>query len=44
MGSRQTRTQDPFDRFIVAHAKANGFARLITNDEKIRANYSLAVW
>jgi PIN domain nuclease of toxin-antitoxin system len=37
-------TRDPFDRMIVAHAKANGFASLITDDEAIRANYPRAVW
>ena len=37
-------TRDPFDRMIVAHAKANGYAALVTADEKIRANYPRAVW
>jgi PIN domain nuclease of toxin-antitoxin system len=37
-------TRDPFDRLIVAHAKANGFAPLITSDEKIRLNYPRAIW
>jgi PIN domain nuclease of toxin-antitoxin system len=37
-------TRDPFDRMIVAHAKANGYAALVTSDEKIRANYPKAVW
>jgi len=37
-------TRDPFDRMIVAHAKANGYAPLVTADEKIRANYARAVW
>ena len=37
-------TRDPFDRMIVAHAKANGYAPLVTADEKIRANYPRAVW
>lgn len=37
-------TDDPFDRLIVAHAKANQNSRLITADEKIRNNYSHAVW
>lgn len=36
-------TRDPFDRLIVANAKANG-AALITKDEKIHRNYSRAVW
>jgi PIN domain nuclease of toxin-antitoxin system len=37
-------TRDPFDRIIVAHAKANGVAPLLTKDEAIRANYSNARW
>ena len=37
-------TRDPFDRMIVAHATANGYAPLVTADEKIRANYPKAIW
>ncbi len=37
-------TRDPFDRMIVAHAKANGYAALVTADEKIRQHYPRAVW
>lgn len=37
-------TRDPFDRMIVAHAKANGYAPLITADEDIRRNYPRAIW
>jgi PIN domain nuclease of toxin-antitoxin system len=37
-------TRDPFDRLIVANAKANGFAWLITADEPIRQHYPRAVW
>jgi PIN domain nuclease of toxin-antitoxin system len=37
-------TRDPFDRIIVAHAKANGVAPLLTTDEEIRANYPNARW
>lgn len=37
-------TRDPFDRIIVAHAKANGVAPLLTTDETIRANYPNARW
>ncbi|MGD0830756.1 MAG: PIN domain-containing protein [Terracidiphilus sp.] len=37
-------TRDPFDRLIVANAKANGFAWLITADEAIRKHYPRAVW
>jgi len=35
--------RDPFDRLIVANAKAAG-APLITRDERIRQNYSRAIW
>lgn len=37
-------TRDPFDRVIVAHAKANGFAPLLSADEKIRKHYLRTVW
>jgi PIN domain nuclease of toxin-antitoxin system len=37
-------TEDPFDRIIVAQAKANRDSPLITRDEKIRAKYLRAVW
>jgi PIN domain nuclease of toxin-antitoxin system len=37
-------THDPFDRLIVANAKANGLAYLISADEDIRRNYQRAVW
>jgi PIN domain nuclease of toxin-antitoxin system len=37
-------TRDPFDRLIVAHAKANGLSSLISADQKIRQNYPRAVW
>jgi PIN domain nuclease of toxin-antitoxin system len=37
-------TRDPFDRLIVANAKANGFAWLISADEKIAENYPRTVW
>lgn len=40
----ETWTRDPFDRIIVAHAKANGLAPLLTKDEVIRANYHNARW
>jgi PIN domain nuclease of toxin-antitoxin system len=35
--------RDPFDRLIVANAKAND-ATLVTQDQKIRRNYSRAIW
>jgi PIN domain nuclease of toxin-antitoxin system len=35
--------RDPFDRLIVAHAKAND-APLVTKDERIRLNYRHALW
>jgi PIN domain nuclease of toxin-antitoxin system len=37
-------TRDPFDRMIVAHAKANGLSPLISADEEIRENYPRTVW
>lgn len=37
-------TSDPFDRLIVAHAKANGDAPLITKDGNIQENYPPSVW
>lgn len=37
-------TRDPFDLLIVAHAKANNYSMLVTQDEKIRQNYPKAVW
>jgi PIN domain nuclease of toxin-antitoxin system len=37
-------TRDPFDRLIVAHAKANGFAALVSADDAIRQHYPRAVW
>jgi PIN domain nuclease of toxin-antitoxin system len=36
-------SRDPFDRLIVAHAKA-GDAPLITKDENIRRHYRQAIW
>jgi PIN domain nuclease of toxin-antitoxin system len=36
-------TRDPFDRLIVANAKAAG-APLVTKDERIRKHYRRAVW
>jgi PIN domain nuclease of toxin-antitoxin system len=40
----ETWTRDPFDRIIVAHAKANGVAPLLTKDDLILANYPNARW
>jgi PIN domain nuclease of toxin-antitoxin system len=37
-------TMDPFDRLIVAHAKANRDALLITRDRLIRRHYPRAIW
>ncbi len=37
-------TRDPFDRMIVANAKANGFAWLISADEAMRKHYPRTVW
>ena len=40
----ETWTRDPFDRIIVAHARANGASPLLTKDETILANYTNARW
>lgn len=37
-------TRDPFDRIIVAQARLNGLAPLITSDEEIAEHYPRAVW
>src|SRR5262245_46374581 len=36
----ETWTRDPFDRIIVAHARANGVSPLLTKDELMLNNYS----
>ena len=37
-------TRDPFDRLIVANAKVNGLACLISADEAIAQHYPRTVW
>lgn len=37
-------TRDPFDRLIVANAKANGFAWLISADDEMAKHYPRTVW
>jgi PIN domain nuclease of toxin-antitoxin system len=37
-------TRDPFDRMIVASAKLNGLAPLISSDQKIARHYPRTVW
>jgi PIN domain nuclease of toxin-antitoxin system len=37
-------TRDPFDRLIVANAKANGFAWLVSADETMARHYPRTVW
>jgi len=37
-------TRDPFDRMIVAQAKTNGLAPLISADEEIKKNYPRTAW
>lgn len=37
-------TRDPFDRMIVANAKANGLAYLISADEEIASHYPRTIW
>jgi len=36
-------TRDPFDRLIVAHARAND-AALVTKDARIRQHYRRSIW
>ncbi len=36
--------RDPFDRMIVAQAKANGFAWLISADQDFKRHYPRTVW
>jgi PIN domain nuclease of toxin-antitoxin system len=40
---QETWGRDPFDRLIVANAKASD-APLVTKDERIRRHYSRAIW
>lgn len=40
----ETWTRDPFDRMIVAQARADGYSELVTSDQKIQENYSRTVW
>jgi PIN domain nuclease of toxin-antitoxin system len=40
----ETWTRDPFDRMIVAQARSDGYAGLVTTDEKIREKYSKTIW
>jgi PIN domain nuclease of toxin-antitoxin system len=37
-------TRDPFDRIIVAQAKANGLAFLISADKQIAKHYPRTTW
>jgi PIN domain nuclease of toxin-antitoxin system len=37
-------TREPFDRLIVAHAKANGFAPLVSADRLIKKHYLRTIW
>ena len=37
-------TRDPFDRIIVAHAKANGLAPLVSADQEIQQHYLRTIW
>jgi len=40
----ETWSRDPFDRMIVAQAKANGLAWLISADEHIAKQYPRTIW
>jgi len=37
-------TRDPFDRLIVAHARANGLSTLLSADRLILQHYPRSVW
>ena len=37
-------TRDPFDRIIVAQAKANGFSSLVSADKEIKQRYPRTIW
>ena len=37
-------TTDPFDRVIVANARANGFAPLLSADQKFATHYPKTIW
>lgn len=37
-------TRDPFDRMIVAQAKTNGLASLVSSDEEIGQYYPRTIW
>ncbi len=37
-------TRDPFDRMIVAQAKTNGLAFLVSADEEIAQHYPRTIW
>jgi len=40
----ETWTRDVFDRIIVAHARANGLAPLISADDAVAEHYPRTVW
>jgi PIN domain nuclease of toxin-antitoxin system len=44
IGIQESWTRDPFDRLIVAHARANGRTGLVSKDELIAANYPNTIW
>ena len=44
MALNESWTRDPFDRIIVAQARANGLAWLISTDEHIAKHYPRTVW
>ncbi len=40
----ETWTRDPFDRMIVAQARADGYSELVTSDARIQEYYSKTIW
>jgi PIN domain nuclease of toxin-antitoxin system len=43
-GLHESWTRDPFDRTIVAHARANRYSTLVTSDAEIRNHYPKSIW
>lgn len=44
VAAQESWTRDPFDRIIVAQARANGLSPLISSDEQIAEHYPRTIW
>ena len=44
VGLNEKWTRDPFDRIIVAHAKANGLSYLVSANKEIMEKYPRTIW